>query len=152
MVSVLRALAFAACLAAPIAASAQPAGQEVRFEALPPQQLDPGVCGLFLWSRTERPALVLVARDNPAEAKVRVDGRTRDLRRAAFSGDPNSGHFQRQTFSDGRLTLDLEITFDASRPVRDGAIISGGVLRTRDEAGWETMQPVGGLVACKTQP
>ena len=150
MVSVLRAGCCAlALLTAPAFAQAQIEAGDMTIEALPPQDLRAGECGMFLWSRTNTPMLVMVALDDPAEAKVLLNGRTRELRRRSFSGAPTFGHFEQQTFSDGRFSLEVDVDFDDVRTVRDGAIIRGGVLRTADSHGWETVLPVGGMVACK---
>lgn len=155
MASVLKtavaAFALLACLAP---ASAQTDSGTVRagemwFEALPPQELPDGHCGLFLWARSPEPTFIFVAYDTPASAYVRTNGRDRSLRRTNFSGDRVHGHFERQTYSDDRFTLNVELTFDERRPVRDGAIVQEGVVRVVDRQGWETIMPVGGMVACK---
>lgn len=156
MVSVLRRAASAlVALAAlvPVQAAAQRDAGVVRagelwFEALEPQHLDEGRCGLFLWTRQSEPVFVMVAYDVPDSAYVRANGRERTLRRTAFEGDRIHGQFERQTFSDGRLTLSVEIQFDVTRPIQDGAIVEEGVMRAVDEAGWQTIIPVGGMVAC----
>lgn len=122
---------------------------EVTLEALPSQPLPAGRCGMFLWSRGDQPMFVLVAYSNPGEAMVRADGRNRFMRRTAIGGEPQFGHFERQTFADGRLTIGVEVEFDPERPLTDGAIVRQGVLRLRDRRGWDTIVPVGGMVACR---
>ncbi|MBI1251677.1 MAG: hypothetical protein GC189_09425 [Alphaproteobacteria bacterium] len=145
------ALAAALCVAPGAALAQRGEATEMSFEALARQPLYPGECGMFLWSRAERPQFVFVALDEPAEAKVRVDSRNRTLRRSDFSGAPVYGHFERQTFSGDRITITADVEFDLDRPLRDGAVVKSGVLRARDDRGWETVLPVGGLVACKAQ-
>jgi hypothetical protein len=122
---------------------------EITLEALEPQELPPGRCGLFLWSRDAQPSLVLVAFANPTEARVRTNGRNRYLRRTAFAKELVYGHFERQTFTDGRLTFDVDIAFDPDRQLRSGAVVKSGVIRSRDGGRWESITPVGGLVACQ---
>jgi hypothetical protein len=123
---------------------------ELQFDALEPQPMESGDCGIFLWAQTARqPILVLAAFSEPAAARVRVQGRTRELPRTVAEGQASHGHFERQTYSDGRLTLTVDVGFDAGRPLRDGAAIERGVIRVTDRRGWETIIPVGGLVACE---
>ena len=125
---------------------------DLRFEALPAQPMGPGACGMFLWGQSAgEPVLVLAAFANPARAHVRVNGRERDLPRTAAEGQAANGQFETQTFSDGRLSLNVDVTFDAARRMRGGAAIERGVIRVVDQAGWETLIPVGGLVGCDGQ-
>ena len=122
----------------------------LRFDALAPQPLSSGVCGLFLWARSaQEPVLVLAAFSNPTEARVRLRGRERNLRRTAAEGEASFGHFERQTYSDDRLTLVVDVVFDTSGRLRDGAAIERGFIRTRDRGGEEIVIPVGGMVACE---
>lgn len=123
--------------------------QEFNFDTLPPQALAPGQCSLYLWAAgDQQPRFIMVAYDNPAQLIARPNGRDRVLPRTAFAGERVSGIFEDQTFSDGDLALRLEITFDESRPMRDGAAVQRGVLRVRDANDWETVIPVGGMAAC----
>jgi hypothetical protein len=123
---------------------------ELRLEELAPQPLVRGACGMFLWARTgEQSVFVFVAFANPAEAHVRLDGRARVLRRSAAEGPSQHGHFEEQTYADSGLTIETDVQFSAE-PLRNGAVISGGVMRVRDREGWETIVPVTGMVACQT--
>lgn len=121
----------------------------VRLDALPAQKLSPGRCGLFLWSRSERPVFIMFATEAPAQATVKIGGRTRQLARKATSGERVFGHFERQTFASGPYSLDVELTYDRSRPVQDGAIIKQGVMRTMDKNGFATILPIGGMIGCQ---
>ncbi|MGE0046961.1 MAG: hypothetical protein AB7J28_01425 [Hyphomonadaceae bacterium] len=143
-----RAFAFVCLLAAPAAAQERDA---IELTALSPQPLEPGRCGLFLWSRSEQPAFVFVAYDQPAEARVRAGERSLSLPRTDFSGERQSGHFEHQTFSDGRLTLAVDLRFDPERQIRSGTVVESGVIRVRNREGWETVVPVGGMVACQAR-
>ena len=121
----------------------------VRLDALPAQKLSPGRCGLFLWSRTERPVFILFATEAPAEATVRIGGRNRQLARKVTSGERVLGHFERQSFANGQYSLEVEITYDTTRPIQDGAIIKQGVMRTLDKKGFATVVPIGGMIGCQ---
>jgi hypothetical protein len=145
--------ALAACLAvaAPVGAQQSPGDtQDIALEPLEPQELSPGRCGLFLWSKDAQPILVLVALANPVEARVRTNGRNRYLRRISFGKELVYGHFERQVFTDGRLNFEVDIQFDVDRELRNGAVVKAGVIRTSDtRTNWQSITPVGGLVACQ---
>lgn len=159
VLSALSALLLIAACAASSAGRSQARGSaavgaieagNLRFDALAPQPLRSGVCGMFLWARSaQEPVLVLAAFSIPTEARVRVRGRDHILRRTEAEGQASFGHFERQSFSDGRLSLVVDVTFDASGRLRDGAAIERGVIRTTDRRGEEIIIPVGGMVACE---
>jgi hypothetical protein len=144
-------LAAALLMAAPAGAQtrAVQAG-ELRFEALAPQELEAGRCGLFIWARGEDPVFILMALDEPAEARVRTEGRNRSLARTEFSGRPAFGHFENETYSDGRVSLSLDMHFDLERPLRAGTVVDHGVARVTDREGWVTVLPIGGMIACQS--
>jgi len=151
---------FAAALAIVASLSAAPAGAQsaerieagaLQFEQLSPQRLAPGRCGMFLWAQAGRPVLILAAFDQPATAVVQTGGRQRSFERASFSGNPIHGMFERQSYEGGGgVTLEVDVELDTERAMRDGALIKEGVVRVRDREGWETVVPIGGMVACKT--
>lgn len=143
------ALTLMALALAPAAAAQGGPSSEPTLAALDPQALEPGRCGLFLWSRGERPTFVFVAYDQPASARVNIDGRVRDLPRTRFSGGVLTGHFEHQTYAGDGVTLEVEVRADEGRPVRDGTVIGDGIIRITDASGWETVAPVGGLIACQ---
>lgn len=121
----------------------------VKLDALKSQKLSPGRCGLFLWSRSERPVFILFATEAPAEATVRIAGRDRALARKSQSGERVYGHFEKQTFANNQYLLEVELTYDLQRPIQDGAIIKQGVMRTYDKSGNATVLPVGGMIGCQ---
>lgn len=125
------------------------AGRDLRFDVLEPRPLEAGRCGLYVWAQSaQQPLFIAVAYNTPAQVHVRIDGRDRVLARTSFDGAPNSGHFEVQTFEDRTIALTLDVAFDLERPLRDGASIRSGVMRVRDREGWETIVPIGGLLAC----
>jgi hypothetical protein len=127
--------------------------REITLEAVDPLErgaLRPGRCGLFLWARDPQAPLVMIALADPVEARVKTAGRLRFLQRTAFGKEMVYGHFERQTFTDGRFTFDVDIRFDTERELRSGAVVKEGVIRARDSRSqWVSMTPVGGLVACQ---
>jgi hypothetical protein len=122
---------------------------DFRFDALESQPLGQGECGMFLWGRNgEQPILLLAAFASPAEARVRVNGRDRRLRRMNADGASRYGLFENQSFSDDRMTLEVDVVFDENRELTDGVALERGVIRARDAEGWEVVISVGGLIGC----
>jgi hypothetical protein len=104
---------------------------------------------MFLWGRNgEQPILLLAAFASPAEARVRVNGRDRRLRRMNADGASRYGLFENQSFSDDRMTLEVDVVFDENRELTDGVALERGVIRARDAEGWEVVISVGGLIGC----
>jgi hypothetical protein len=146
--SIKRALAAAAVIfAAALPAAAQ--NEALVLGELAPQTLEQGQCGLFLWSVGERPQLVLVAYDRPSGALISSGGRERYLSRTAFGGEQSSGHFERQTFTGNGLTMRVELSWDTTRQVRDGAVVREAQITLTDRDGWETVIPAGGMSGCQ---
>ncbi len=145
-------------LTAPVALAqrgrAQSAGTieagQLRFEGIGPQNLTPGMCGLFLWARASlNPVLIAAAFDTTGEMVMRINGRERRLQRTAFEGANQFGHFAKTTYEDRNAHIELEVSFDTSRPIQDGAMVERAVLRVRDDEDWESVIPVGGMAACQ---
>lgn len=120
-----------------------------QLEALAPQKIDKGRCALFLWSRSDQPQFILYVTDKPARAKLRVNGKDREIARGAVSGASAFNHFEHQSFSGSGVAFDLDLTFDEAKPVRDGVVVKTGALRTRAADGVETVLPVGGMIGCE---
>lgn len=148
----MRLASLAICAAAGFAlmqeASAQTA-RPIELESLEPQDMNPGECGMFLWTRDGRQTLVFAAFDKPRIGRLRTDGHTWSIPRTAFKGEANSGHFEHQRFSNNDMTVDADIIFDDVAKLADGAVVRDGVVRITNRRGWETVVPVGGIAACK---
>lgn len=121
----------------------------IELQDLPPQTLAAGRCGLFLWSKTERPVFILYATESPARALVRIGNREHRLDRKQASGEAVLGHYEKQTFAGGKYSFEIDLKYDQEAKLQDGAVIQRGVLRTRDQKGFETILPVGGMIGCK---
>lgn len=154
MAGLLKAALLAAAMAAAGPCFAQSAADhveagDIRFEGLPQQPIESGHCGLFLWSRSERPVFILYVQDNPAKGTVRLGGKLKAIDRTSTAGKRVFGHFEKQNFSGAGVAFEVDLSFDEDSPVKDGAVIRTGVLRTRMKDGAEAVLPVGGMVGCK---
>jgi hypothetical protein len=152
MVAVVMRAFLVAALIMGAAAAAPPsrADEGVTLEPLPPQDLPAGRCGLFLWSKEQQPNLIFVGYTNPGEGRIRAGGRNRYLPLTRFGREQVLGVFERQTYADGRLSVEIEVAFDPDRPLRNGAVLKEGVIRVKDGDKWESITPIGGMVACQS--
>lgn len=119
------------------------------LEALPTQTLASGQCGLFLWARTSPPRRVFMALQDPAMARIRIEGRSVDLPRTAAEGESAYGHTPMQRYEGEGIVLTMRIEMDARSGLVGGAVIPTGSLEYRDAKGWETIIPVAGMVGCQ---
>ncbi len=136
--------------ASPALAEAAPARTGgLPLEALPTQALASGQCALFLWARTTPPRRVFMALQDPAVARIRINGRSVDLPRTAAEGESAYGHAPMQRYEGEGITLTMTIQMDARSGLVGGAVIPTGSLEYRDAKGWETVIPVAGMVGCQ---
>lgn len=153
----LAAVLLSACAATPGAPAVPPAvaattaapDLENRIGELPPQQLAPGQCGLFLWGKSVPPQLVLFGTGREGQARMVLDGRAVDLVRATAEGDPVFGQFPRQSFALAGAEIGLTLEFERRPDLVGGAMVPRGLLELRDAAGWSQVMPVAGLIGCQ---
>ncbi|CAN1558664.1 hypothetical protein MCEMIH16_02531 [Caulobacteraceae bacterium] len=145
-------LALALLLAEPGRALAEDAPAPtgvLPLEGLPTQTLASGQCALFLWARTTPPRRVLMALQDPAIARIRLDGKSLDLPRVAAEGEALYGHFPVQRFEGEGVSVSVTIQMDARSGLVGGVVVPAGWLEYRDRKGWETIVPVAGMVGCQ---
>lgn len=153
--SLAEAMAAACAVAVCVAASsawAEPAPAPtggLPLEALPTQTLASGQCALFLWARTTPPRRVFMALQDPAVARIRIDGRSLDLPRTAAEGESAYGHAPVQRYEGEGIILTITIQMDARSGLVGGAVVPTGSMEYRDARGWETIIPVAGMVGCQ---
>lgn len=112
------------------------------------QSLNPGECGLFLWTRRESPEFVFFSKSGTETAKFWYDKAEQALNRTGAGGDVFGQQLTEQFFSlpDGR-TLELDMT--------PGDLLVGGqrvpeaTLKVLDADGWATMIPAAGVTVCQ---
>lgn len=118
------------------------------FEPLAPQRLDPGTCGVFLWTPSEPRRLILFASSDQATATVRLAGRTLEFRRnPAGEVITREGIQQNYVHNAERLALSLQL--DRGEPAGNVERMSQGVITLLDDEGWERKTPVTGLATCE---
>ena len=117
---------------------------------LPAQQLTKGQCALVLWSHKSLPLRFLVTLDQPAVARVQVEGKMIELVRVAQSGQPLYGQFPEQHYRGDGHSLGVSFAVDAAKGLNGGAVVSSALVEYVDAKGWTAIIPAAGLIACQT--
>jgi hypothetical protein len=128
---------------------ATPAGEQPLAE-LPTQQLGTGQCALVLWSRQATPTRLVVALDQPAVARIRAKGRVIELARVLQSGPTLHGQFSEQEYRAEGISLEISFAAGEIRQLAGGAVVPSAVIRMADAAGWTSVIPASGLIACQS--
>lgn len=117
---------------------------------LGPQTLQPGECGLFLWSQTDTSKFIFFTRAVSGTALVSQSAGPVDLAQTTAGGEI-FGQFNTETSyaaSDGAL---VQLKIVAGEELEGGQRISSGLITTTDPEGWVTKLPVLGVRACQPE-
>lgn len=125
------------------------AGATPGLADLPTQVLASGQCALVLWSRAATPSRFVVTLDQPAVARVSVQGRVVELARVAQNGASIHGHFPEQRYRGDGISLDVSFAADQARSLNHGAVVSSALVEYVDGNGWTSIIPAVGLIACQ---
>ncbi len=126
----------------------QPAMNSVPNSGLVPQNLEPGDCGLFLWSQTDITKFIFFSRALSGQA-VFAQGEEPVVLTQSTAGGEIFGQF---TTRMGYVTADgrsIDLSYEASDLLQDGQRIRNGLLSITDREGWLTKLPVLGVRACQ---
>ena len=115
---------------------------------LPAQVVNPGECGLFLWTRRESPEFVFFAIAGTEQAKFWYEKTELALVRTGAGGDVFGQELTEQVFKlpDGR-TLELEMK--PGDLLVSGQRVPEATLRIKDAEGWSTLVPAAGVTMCQ---
>ena len=104
-------------------------------------------CAAFLWSAGDG-ALVAMATADPAQIRIRLDGRETDLPLAGAERPLGYGMSGSSRYGAGDLTATLELTIAERADLTQGAGIPNATLRI-DRVGKDgIVVPLAGLVGC----
>lgn len=112
-------------------------------------QLQSGQCALALWTLDAPATRLAIAVSQPAALRVNIDGRTLDLARSDYQGDPVFGHYPRQSWAGDGIVVTLRTGFSTREGMVGGAVTQDATLSYRGAGGEEVVIPVAGLVACQ---
>lgn len=132
------------------ASAAASAGVARAREGLPPQTMEPGECGLFLWTRREQPQFVFFALSGQDTAQYWLEGETIALSRTALGGDIFGQQLTEQDFADsaGRA---YQLRMTPGDVLVGGQRIPEATLTMIDPEGWKTLVPLAGVSACQPE-
>lgn len=152
---VLAGLVLAGCAAAgpapqasaPVGAAGQQAG---RIEALPPQSLPDGECGLFFWTSASPHRFILYENESRRVVKLVHDGEIIELGVVAQTVDMIEGDSFQRLYPAPARNLVFSVTGTIGERTGSGTRIERALLRVEQPSGAEIVQPVLGLRTCRT--
>ncbi len=116
---------------------------------VPPQQLNPGQCGLALWTLAPSGRRLFWADAAPPVARIVLDGHERTLPRTEEEGEAAFGFAPRSTYAGDGVLLTVDIELETRGNLLGGAVVRAGSIALTAADGTETVLPVTGLVACR---
>lgn len=135
-----------AALATP--AAPDPVGLEPS-EALPPQELAPGECGLFFWTSSLPHHLVVFENETRRRASALHDGATHLMGVPAQRADFVQGDAFRRLYLHQDTGRTFTVTGEIGEATPSGPRIERALLRVRERTGVEVVRPLTGLRACR---
>lgn len=131
--------------------ASEPAPQRGAIEALPPQTLDSGECGLFFWTSDAPHRFVLFVDENARRAKIVHEGASHELDIPA----PNPGYLPGDrvelVYPDPAHDLVFTLTGQVGEQTRSGARIARALLKARHADGREIVRPLLGVRSCRSE-
>ena len=134
--------------AAAIAKAANQPAIDAPAEGLPPQQLKPGECGLFLWNMTAPRRFVFFTEATSGSALVLHEGQPVTLFATETGGDVFGQFFTETDYLSGDGRHAVRLTVNPGEMIDGGQRVETGRLVTLGADGWETVLPVTGVRAC----
>jgi len=116
---------------------------------LPPQQLEEGECGLFLWSRDDAPELIFFANLSRSRALMNLDGTLTPMARASEDGAAQAGLTRQQSWR-GQGGAAAGLSLEIGESLRGGVRVPVASVRVTQADGWDRVVPAAGLTACQT--
>ncbi|MDP3459465.1 MAG: hypothetical protein Q8S09_09340 [Hyphomonas sp.] len=144
---------IAACAGGPkpvggTAKAAASAVSAVPKEGLPPQELKPGQCGLFLWGMSAPRKFVFFKEGTSRTALILVDGVAISIPMTSAGGDVFGQFMTQMKFVSSASGQTVIATIEPGQPLDGGQRVESGNLLFRNADAWETVMPVTGVRAC----
>lgn len=136
--------------AAPVVSAARTAPQ-ITGEALPPQILAPGECGLFAWTSEAPHRFILFENESAQRVQIAHGGEILQLdvppQRADFLPGDRIDRIYPAENSDRVFVLSGAV----GEPTRSGVRIERALLKARQADGTEIVRPVLGVRSCRSE-
>lgn len=124
-------------------------GEGFDIGALPPQRLEPGECGLFLFAPRPTPRFVFFSNATTGYARMLLDGEEVVLSRSAAEGEVFDQNFADTSYVAPAIGLHLRVRVRPGAPAEGGTEIDAGSLNLRRKGGWSVVIPVAGASTCQ---
>lgn len=125
------------------------AGLDFDIGALPPQTLEPGECGLFLFAPRPTPRFVFFSNATTGYARMVVEGEQVTLSRSAAAGEVFDQSFSDTSYIAPAFGLELRVRVRPGSEVEGGTEIDSGSLNLARDGGWSVVIPVAGASTCQ---
>ncbi len=132
---------------APKPSAPQVAARTVPEAGLPPQRLEPGQCGLFLWGMSA-PRKFVFFTDGTGSASVLANDTPASLPMSSAGGDVFGQFMTSMTFRHPANGQSVTVAILPGEQLEGGQRVESGTIQFRDSEGWETILPVTGVRAC----
>lgn len=143
------AFASAACAAAPDPSPSEPAlASPAPVAALPPQTLETGQCGLFLFERRPPNRFVLFEDEASATVQIVHDGRIHTLAVARPRGAMVSGEAFSRAYRDDAHDIRFTLTGQVGEETSSGPRLEDVLLSVQPMRGARVVRPLGGVRSC----
>jgi hypothetical protein len=131
----------------PVAAMESPVA-EVPAEGLPPQELEAGECGLFLWGMAAPRRFTFFSEASTGEALMLHEGTAQKLIVTDTNGEVFGQFFTETQYLSADGTWSVNLSLKPGEILEGGQRVESGRLVTTGADGWETVLPVTGVRAC----
>lgn len=123
------------------------AREAIPASGLGPQELAPGECGLFLWSKTDPTKFIFYSQALSGTALFKPTDRTLSLEQVA-AGGTIFGQFNTEQGYNADDGSSVQLAFEPGDLLEGGQRIADGLITMTDAEGWRTKLPVLGIRAC----
>lgn len=130
------------------AAEAASAINTVPVDGLPPQRLEPGQCGLFLWGMSAPRRFVFFTEGTAGEALVLVNDAAVSMPMTTAGGEVFGQFLTLMKFEAPSTGGSVTVSINPGEPLEGGQRVESGNIMFRDKEGWETVLPITGVRAC----
>lgn len=122
---------------------------DVRADALPAQDLQPGDCGIFLFERRPPNAFVLFESEADRSVQILHEGRLYVLRVPPQRGVFLEGETFRRVYLDERNNITFTLNGEVGAETGSGPRLQDVILSVRTLDGGRVVRPLGGVRSCR---
>lgn len=149
------AMMLAACAGMPgpgtPAGRAVPAAGPARTDALAPQTLSQGACGLFVWTREAPHRFILFENERARRVEIVHAGGIHALEVPAQRADFLPGERIERVYPASGRDLVFTLSGRVGEPTRSGVRIERGLLKIERRDGTDIVRPVLGVRSCRSE-